>query len=212
MSVNQNGITGYRITETNSVWGGGSKNISNTMGSSLWALDYMYSLVKMKCAGVNFHGGWFEYNPSNYSAIDLDTLTNKYIAKPLYYSMMLFNQAGNGKLISVTSTSSTSINLKSYSVIGNDSSVKLILINKDFTKNAFVTVNGVPGYTHNLITRLKGPAMDAISGISLGESMVQADGTWANKSTEKPGYYQNKNNVYQVRVPAGSAVLLALQK
>ncbi len=211
-AASQSRIPGYRITETNSVWGGGTKRISNTFGSALWAVDVMYDLVLRGCAGVNFHGGWFVQAPTNYSAIDFDSTTNKYYAHPIYYGMMLFNLASEGKAVPVAMSKQSAINLKTYAVIGKDSSVNIIAINKDFTKAGFITVNGVPGYSKTLVTRLNGPSMDALSGVTLGENMVNDGGNWSNVAKEKAGFYQNKTESYQVRIPAGSALLLKLMK
>ena len=47
----------YRITECNSIYGGGKKGVSDVFGSALWALDFMWTIANNGGQGVNFHGG-----------------------------------------------------------------------------------------------------------------------------------------------------------
>jgi len=47
----------YRICETNSFYGGGKPGVSDTFGSALWALDYMFTLASESCAGFNMETG-----------------------------------------------------------------------------------------------------------------------------------------------------------
>jgi len=43
----------YRINEVNSFYGGGKAGVSDTFGSALWCLDYLFNLAAHGCAGVN---------------------------------------------------------------------------------------------------------------------------------------------------------------
>ena len=47
-----NGLA-FRINEVNSFSGGGKPDVSDTFGSALWCLDYMFRLASFGCNGVN---------------------------------------------------------------------------------------------------------------------------------------------------------------
>jgi len=43
----------FRINEVNSFYGGGKDGVSDTFGSALWCLDYMFQLATYGCTGIN---------------------------------------------------------------------------------------------------------------------------------------------------------------
>ncbi|GAC1311173.1 MAG: hypothetical protein NVSMB24_29980 [Mucilaginibacter sp.] len=75
----------FRITESNSIYGGGKVGTSDVFASALWALDLMWAIAESKGQGINFHGG----NGAIYSpiAIEQGVIT----ARPVYYAMLAFN-------------------------------------------------------------------------------------------------------------------------
>ncbi len=49
--------TAYRMTEGNTVFGGGKSGLSDAFASALWSADYLFQLMSMGYSGVNLHGG-----------------------------------------------------------------------------------------------------------------------------------------------------------
>jgi hypothetical protein len=91
----------YRINEVNSFFGGGKAGVSDTFGSALWCLDYMFALASYGCEGVNIETdinqlGWI----SHYSPIVHDP-AGHCSARPEYYGMLAFAMAGKGDLLKV---------------------------------------------------------------------------------------------------------------
>ena len=84
----------FRLAETNSCYGGGKQGVSDTFASALWGADLMYQLASGGGMGINFHGGGYGW----YTPI-AGTREDGFMARPIYYGMLLFAQAGSGQLI-----------------------------------------------------------------------------------------------------------------
>jgi hypothetical protein len=191
----------YRITECNSVFHGGKSGVSNVFAAALWGLDFMFTLAQNGAAGVNFHGGGEGlYSPF---AIHWD---GKCSARPLYYGMLLFKLASQGRLLPVT-ISETNINLKVYAVLTNNNKVLLTLINKDQTHNAQVLVNCDRQLHGASALRLTAPSLHSTSDITLGGSSVESDGSWKPRLSET---IQISGNHCSISVPASNAILITL--
>jgi Glycosyl hydrolase family 79 C-terminal beta domain/Glycosyl hydrolase family 79, N-terminal domain len=191
----------YRITECNSVFYGGKSGVSNVFASALWGLDFMFTLAQNGAAGVNFHGG----GDGLYSPFAI-LPGEKYIARPLYYGMLLFKLASQGRLLPVT-ISQTTVNLKAYAVLAQNKNVLLTLINKDQMQNAQVLIDFSGKFGKASALRLTAPSLHSTSDITLGGSSVESDGSWKPQFSEK---IQKSGNYYSVLVPASSAILITL--
>ena len=167
----------YRINEVNSFSGGGKPGVSDTFGSALWCLDYMFDLASHGCSGVNMETDINQHAfISHYSPIVHDT-NGHCTARPEYYAMLAFAMAAHGHVIK-TAISKSDINCTAYSTQSNDSTW-VILINKDFTKDAQVDfeLNGRGGAAK--LYRLIAPSIETKDHLTLGGSSVGDDGTWA---------------------------------
>jgi len=196
----------FRISECNSVYGGGENGISNTLASALWGVDLMFTLAEEGAAGVNFHGGGaIPYTPIAFSQ-------GQFSARPLYYGMLLFHMASAGKILKVTPAVSkvVPLNVTAHAVGGDDGSLLVTVINKDTSREAFVTLGaGDRKWKSASLLRLTGPSLSAEAGITLGGGRVQADGTWQPQQQEAGVI--TANNTCTVRIPAGSAALVTLR-
>ena len=195
----------YRIAECNSVFGGGKSGISNTLASALWGLDFMFVLAEQGAAGVNFHGGGAgPYTPIAFSK-------GQFSARPLYYGMLLFSKAAEGSLLSALpdgSQVSDSLNLAVHAVKRQDGAVLVTLINKDLSRQAFVTLSmHHPGWRSASLLRLTGDS-PADTSVVLGRATVDVDGHWAPHSMENASLTKNGCTV---KMPPYSAALLLLQ-
>ena len=127
----------YRMVELNSCFGGGKPGLSDTFASALWGLDLMFALASTGGAGINWETGQNHLGAiSSYSPIGDDERGN-YSARPLYYALLAFAQAGIGQRVQV-SCNAPGINLKSYGVRNTTGDVWLTIINKDLVSPADV--------------------------------------------------------------------------
>lgn len=196
-----------RINEANSFSGGGKPGVSDTFGSALWCLDYLFDLVAHRCGGVNMetdvnHRAFIShYSPIVHDAKGICT------ARPEYYGMIAFAMTGHGHLIKPT-VKHADINLTAYAT--NDATAYwLIAINKDFTKDARIEVS-VPADVHSAdVYRLEGPSINATSGVKLGRAAVSDEGTWQGAPAE---HIEISNGAARLLVPHTSAALLQLRR
>jgi hypothetical protein len=198
----------YRICETNSFSGGGKPGVSDTLAAALWVLDFMFTLASAGCAGVNMETGVNQRGfISSYSPIG-DDEQGHYGAAPEYYGMLAFAQSGAGRIIG-SSLDAGDRNIKAYATQPNSERIVLTLINKEPSYDATIAIEAGASafFQRGSLVRLSGPALESKSGVSLGGANVSPGGLWKPNQAEEVSRSQGK---LQVRVPAGSAVLVTL--
>ncbi len=195
----------YRICEVNSFSGGGRPGVSNTMGSALWALDYMFTLAANGCSGVNMETGVNQLGfISSYSPIG-DDEHDLYSASPEYYGLLAFSIAAQGHLVQTTSDGDSS-GIKAYAAQPREGPISITLINKT-ANNTGVSVNldQHPEDSRATLIRLLAPNVDAKTGITLGGAQVTPAGMWKMAKAESLTLRAGQS---RVRLPAFSAVIL----
>jgi hypothetical protein len=189
----------FRMGECNSFYNGGQWSVSDAYASALWALDYMYALARVGCAGVNFHGAL----GGPYTVV---AYKNKiYSARPIYYGILAFQEGSKGKFIS-QSVINNHINLNTYSVIDSLGFVYTTIVNKDTLVNAVLKLDaGNSLYTTaSYITLSSSSFTDTIS-TTLGGQSVGAFGTIGAYSWQTLAV---TNHAVEVGVPFGSAMIV----
>ena len=172
----------FRINEVNSFSGGGKPGVSDTFGSALWCLDYMFDLASHGCSGVNMETDINQHAfISHYSPIVHDT-NGHCTARPEYYAVLAFAMAGHGRLTKTT-LSKSDINCTAYSTQSNDSSW-VIVINKDFAKDAQVDLEVAGKSGAAKLYRLMAPSIESKDHVTLSGSSVADDGTWTPSDPE----------------------------
>jgi hypothetical protein len=197
-----------RICETNSCYGGGKPGVSDTFAAALWGLDYLFTMAAANCAGANLETGINQLGfVSSYSPI-ADHDASSPIAKPLYYGMLAFAQAGRGTRIA-TQYDESALNLRVYAVKDPAGRAIVTLINKEASTDATVSVT-LPGhFASGSIIRLEGPSLESKTGVMLGGAEVSAEGKWAPKKSDR---VSRKSGVFEVQVPAASGAILTAAK
>lgn len=194
----------YRIVETNSFSGGGKRGVSDTFGSALWALDYMFTLAAHGAAGLNMETGMNQLGfISPYSPI-MDDQSGHYTAAPEYYGMLAFAQFADGELVA-TDYDASGLNITVYAV-RRDDNILVAIINKDDTHAAEARISVQHAYRHASAVRLSAPSLESKTGVTLGGSTVNASGQW-HVATVDPIPFKGG---YSLSVPAGSAALVTL--
>lgn len=181
----------------------GTTAYDGNLSSSLWSADYLFRLAENGAAGANFHGTLANTtDPSSYSPISV--YNGQYRANPIYYGMLLFHSAGQGRIIPATGGSDI---LSTYATLGADGKVRVVLINKDASRNVTVNITAGQPYKSATAMRLAGQSLDSGDDITFAGSQVGADGTWSPKDVETVEYV---NGHYELSVPAASAVVVTL--
>ena len=193
----------YRVGECNTASGGGKRGVSNAFVSALWAIDFMFDVAQAGGQGVNFHGS---FTANNYSPIVFDKKTSRYVPAPMYYGMLFFSRATQGRL--VASELKTDANFITHSVLGADGKLRVTLVNKDLTKPVVASIAAGTQFTQGQALRLTAPSVDATSGVTFAGATVNADGTWAPKTPEALTLSAGNTTV---TLPPASAALLILE-
>jgi hypothetical protein len=193
----------FRINEVNSFSGGGKPGVSDTFGSALWCLDYMFKLASFGCDGVNMETDVNQLGfISHYSPIVHDP-TGQCRARPEYYGMLAFALAGKGDLVQLT-TDGTNSAFSAYAAKDRTGALWLTAINRSFTEPFRLNLHLPPRYSKAALFRLSAPSMKSKDHVTLAGSEVSAEGTWAPSA---PGLPISASAV-QIELPTGSAVVI----
>ena len=197
----------YRINEVNSYSGGGKAGVSDTFGSALWVLDFMFKVASFGGEGVNIETDVNQLGfISHYSPIVHDPSGLCHV-RPEYYGMLAFAMAGHGQLVDVT-TGKTAINLSTYATKDDSGQVWIIAVNKDFSRSADLRIGLPKGCRGADIFRLTAPAMQSKDHVSFAGAEVSEDGTW---SPGPPEQKSAKAGTLPLSLPAASAVVIKLR-
>ena len=183
---------------------GGKRGVSDTFASALWGADLMYQLATAGGVGINFHGGGYGW----YTPI-AGTVASGFTGRPLYYGMLLFQQAGPGHLIGATLEDADSAPLvTAYAVEKATQSrrTSVAIFNKHADRAVSVTLDS-DGASRARTLRLAAPRLDDTQDVTLGENPVGGSGAWEAEHEEDLPVH---DRTVTVNLPAGSAVLLQL--
>jgi hypothetical protein len=177
--------------------------------SALWGVDYLFSLAELSVAGVNLQMGTDGNGGLTCAGVYLPMCAQDgtFIARPLYYAMLLFHQAAVGRMVPVQAGTPPEANVAAHAAVGDDGTVRVTIINKEAAIPVDASVALDPGGTDAPagVLRLVGNSLTSRS-VSLGGSFVQDDGTWAPKTPEPVVAGAS----YSVSVPPASAALLVI--
>ena len=192
----------WRITECNSINGGGKSGVSDTFASALWALDFMWMVAQNGGQGVNFHGG----NGGAYSPFA--TSGGIPYARPIYYAFLAFKYGSEGFTVVPVTVGSTKYSCSAYACI-KTGVTSLTLINKNAAKGLIfkVQLSGKAAVLH--IARMSAPLISSTSGVKFCNSAVNANGTFQAGSTVDVSVIGLDN--FSVVVPAASAAVVLIQ-
>ncbi|MEO6966054.1 MAG: glycosyl hydrolase family protein, partial [Acidobacteriaceae bacterium] len=191
----------YRLTETNSCYGGGKAGVSNTFASSLWALDLMLQLCAAGGSGINFHGGGYGW----YAPI-VGTPENGFVARPEYYAMLVASRLAGSRIIgSHLDVTDANPLFVAYAFKDAQEKVKTVILNKDAGKNLRLTIAGRAQRVS--VQRLISPRLDDEQDTTFGGASVGGDGAWKATHVE---HAHTANGSAECLIPAGSAALFEL--
>lgn len=173
----------YRICETNSFSGGGKPGVSDTFGSALWTLDYMFTLAAHGASGLNLETGVNQLDfVSPYSPI-MDDQHGHYSAAPDYYGMLAFAPTAGGELLAAD-YDAAGLNITAYAVRNNDGKLVVTIINKDQNRSVLAHIDTGKRLSRSTAMRLSGPSPESLTGTTLGGSSLNVSGMWHAAKTE----------------------------
>lgn len=189
-----NGISQWRMTETNSYYHGGTAGVSDVEAASLWSLNYMYGVASHGGAGVNFHGGSSSQFPLNYTPITYSGITPTGV-QGVYYGELLWVMAGTGALHAATVSGASGVTAWA---IGNN-----VLVDNIGSSAVKATITLPASATSASEYVLTAPSLSS-RAVTIGGSAVSASGSF----TPKPVSVSVSGTTTTVTVPADSAVLV----
>ncbi len=202
-TVHDSGLP-FRLAETNSCYQGGKQGVSDTFASALWGADLMYQLASEGGMGINFHGGGYGW----YTPI-AGTRENGFLARPIYYGMLLFAQAGPGQLIeSKLDGLEQAPLLTAYGLRSDSGKIKVAVFNKNLDRSVRLTIESGQRTERVTALRLHAPRVDATTDTTFGGSPVGASGAWSVAQEEKVSV---ENGLASIELPAASGALIAFE-
>jgi hypothetical protein len=194
----------FRLAETNSCYSGGKQGVSDTFASALWGAELMYQLAQAGGDGINFHGGGFGW----YTPI-AGTREKGFTARPIYYGMLLFEQAGPGRLVDARLDFQQEVPLlTAYALRGNDGGIKAVVFNKHQDRSVSLTIDSGQRHGGATALRLSAPGIEAASNVTLGGAQVDASGKWKAEQEQK---LERSGNGVTLDLPPASAALVTFR-
>ncbi len=194
----------FRLAETNSCYQGGKQGVSDTFASALWSADLMYQLASAGGTGINFHGGGYGW----YTPV-AGTQENGFLARPIYYGMLLFAQAGAGQLVeSKFDQSEQAPLLTAYALRSITGTLKVAAFNKNLDRGVRLTIDSGQPAKRATALRLRAPRVDDTTDTTLGGAPVGAGGAWSSAQQEVLAI---ENRTAILDLPAASAALITLE-
>jgi hypothetical protein len=201
----------YRLEEANSFFHGGAKDVSDTLASALWALDYMHWWAAHGAAGINFHTGdevaANEVNtPCRYASFW--TTPGGYQVHPIGHALKAFDLGGRGRRAAVKMAPPRS-DVTAYALLSDDDAVFVTLVHKVIEGAPIaVTLDAGAGHRRGQVMFLRGTGDDAAAttGITLGGAAIGEDATWKGQWTDLD------RGKLTVTLPPASAAIVRLER
>lgn len=195
-----------RLDELNTASCEGEAGVSNSFASALWVLDTLFSLASGGLSGVNIH----TLPGAAYAPFSFTESGGHWSGEvnPIYYGMLMFDRAfpAGAHLLSVSTPPGP---LKVWATQDANGRLRVVLINKDPYQSSDVGLQ-LPVATGNLTeTWLTAPSVASTTGVTLGgEGFSEPTTTGVLPVNPALPQVGPVNGVYDVTVPAGSAVML----
>lgn len=206
----------YRVDELGPISLTGVSGVSNGFQAALWSIDLMFGLAQNGVDGVNWEASDGNLNnPFVFNVTSTGAVTKSYTlttVSPLYYGLLMFQQAVANQAQLMPLTLNTGANLSAWATLDPTTGVeRIVLLNKDENNTGVVAIN-VQGYTTATVTRLAAPTYASTSGVTLGGQTFDGstDGTIRGTPTQET--YSVVNGVFQLNMPLTSGALVVLSE
>ncbi|MBV8900862.1 MAG: hypothetical protein JOY92_12220 [Verrucomicrobia bacterium] len=113
-----------RMTEINSVFGGGQAGISDAFAAVLWAINAIFSIAAAGWLGINFHSN----QTALYSPV-LRGADGRFQARPVYYALRFFARYGGHRISALPVPPPSAATSRAYAVVGEAGRRSIVLVN-----------------------------------------------------------------------------------
>jgi hypothetical protein len=204
----------YRMDETNSCFGGGAKDCSDSYASTLWVLDYLNWWAGKHIQGLNFHTGdtvnGIPPMVANYALFIHKGDGKEFEIRPVSYGCLAFAQVARGKTMDVKVQGAERLDFTAYAYQDGEAGQAVVLLNKSFgATGKAVTVNlhgTAKGRWQSMTIEQAAGDLAAKTGVTLGGSAIDPTGGWEGKWTDVTG--ESSEGGVRVTVKPASGVLL----
>jgi hypothetical protein len=198
----------FRVDELNSATCGGAHGVSNVFASALWALNTLFSMVRVGVDGVNIH----TFHHATYAPFDFTRTHRRWTAqvKPLYYGLLMFSQAAPPGSRLLPARGPARPGLHTWITRATDGTERVLLVNDSARASATVAVGPLaPPAGNARVLWLRAPRLSATSGITLGGRSFGA----STESGALPGPLETAivrptRGRYVIELPPASAALV----
>jgi hypothetical protein len=193
----------FRLDEVNSVTCGGTRGVSDTFATALWAPGALLSLLGTHLDAVNVH-----IRPTKVNG-PLALGASGFIPRPLLYGLILFARTMSpaGALVNLKLSSPLPAHLEAWGVRVPGDTMHVLLINKG-TSGQTVRLRLGSGRSVT-VERLLASSARARSGVTLAGQTLRPDGSLGGQQVTQR--LQGQPTGYPVTVPAASAALVIAQ-
>jgi hypothetical protein len=190
------------LTEINSVTCGGTKGVSDTFATALWAPDALFELVRAGVESTSVHVRADAINMA------FSLTRNGLVAHPLFYGMVMFTRMlGPGaQLVPVHLAAPAALHLKVWVVRLNGGIAHVLLLDKG-SRAARVQLS-LPLMGTATVQRLAAPKVTSTANVTLDNQHLTPAATWAGTAGTETA--APTANGYRLSVPGYSAALLTL--
>lgn len=198
-----------RIDEMNAVTCGGTRGVSDTFASSLWALDALFELARTGVDGVNIHTV-----PGTINELLGPSLAGrswKVRVHPQYYGLIMFAQAAPPGSHLLRIAGQPAAGVKVWATRAPDGHIRVVLINKHLRRSEVLRLGIQSTIGPASVEQLRAPSVQAKTGVTLGGQSFGAEtatGLLVGRPTVTT--LAPSDGAYVVRVPAASATMLTL--
>jgi hypothetical protein len=193
----------FRLAETNSCYQGGNPGVSDTFASALWSADLMYQLASGGGMGINFHGGGYGW----YTPI-AGTREDGFLARPIYYGMLLFAQTGAGQLVESTLDQPEQAPLLTAYGLRSTQGAKVAAFNKHADRGIRLMIDAGQRTQRVSALRLHAPRVEDPTDTTFGGSPVGSAGAWSAAHEET---LPLQNGIASIDLPSTSAALITFE-
>ncbi len=204
----------FRLGETGPISDGGVAGVSNSFAAALWTIDNMFESAKAGIDGLNLiigtgdHNAPFVFNIENAHGKNTYSLNT---VNPIYYGMLLFQQAIEGGVHMLPVTLTTKANLKAWAMAPFTGTPRLVVINKDTAASGTVVAT-MRGYNVAKVYRLSAPSYKSTSGVTLAGQTFVGSHNGKPVGSEDEETINGNDGVFHVSVGETSAALVVFSK
>jgi hypothetical protein len=165
----------------------------------------MYQLASEGGIGINFHGGGYGW----YTPI-AGTWEGGFLARPIYYGMLLFAEAGAGQLVeSKLGTWEQAPLLTAYGLRSDSGAIKVAVFNKHLNRGIRLAIDAGQRAQRVSSLRLYAPRVDDTTDTTFAGAPVGAGGAWSGTREETLSV---ENGAAVIELTATSAALITFER